>query len=154
MNTRYVLDKVSGLRKKQALTVVYENCHIIDRYERTMNNVSHKPFYKRRQSDYEENCAVGATRVFSTYTYFFNEYLNAEDIANECIEDDKVLCEDKVEAEIMKQAFFKAIKECYGQELHFTTKIKKKKKQLNQITLFENDTQINNSDNHPKEQMQ
>lgn len=136
MNVQYRLDKVAGLRKKQALSVVYENCHIINRYERTLNNVSHPIFFKRRQSDYEASCAPDASRVYSVWTYFFNEYLSAEELADECIKDDKVLCENIELANDFKNCFLKSIKDCYGTELHFVAK-KKKSKIKNQPTLFE-----------------
>ena len=136
MNVQYRLDKIAGLRKKQALSVVYDNCRIIDRFEKTLNNVTHPTFHKRRQSDYEESCATDATRVFSTYTYFFNEYINAEELANQCIKDDKVLIEDQEQADKFKKLFYEAIENYYSAPLHFVTK-KKKTKINNQTNLFE-----------------
>lgn len=114
MEVYYCFDRIGvGKRKMPALTVIYENGDINKRYFRTLWIAYNKPFFERNQTDFEESCAEYATRVFSTYTYFFKKYKSTDDVVEQCIQDDKFLQQNTVEANRFRKAFYEAL-DFYG----------------------------------------
>ena len=136
MEAFYTLDKIKGMRKMMAITVVYENCYVPPRCEKTMWMRQHKPFYKRKQNEFEIECAKGQTRMFQIFTYFFKDFMNADEIINHVIQDDPVLKNEEKEALVMKEAFLENVKENYNTDLHFRKT--KKKVTRTQLNLFIN----------------
>lgn len=119
-----------------ALTIIYENeSYYPERSIRTLNNVVHPRFYERNQTDDEKKTAKYYSRLFTTYTYFFKDYENVEQMATQFIADDKFLKTSENEAKIFKENLIKAIDEYYKTDLHFRKK--RKGKTNNQILIPE-----------------
>lgn len=131
MRCWYSLDKVAGMRKMMALTVVYENDRSYPtRSLRTMNNVYHPRFYERDQTKFEASCAKQYSRLFSTYSYFFKDFETIDQLASKCIEDDSFLKGNSEEAAIFKEKFEKSVYEFYKTDFHFRKRKKQKVEQL------------------------
>lgn len=65
--------KVGKIRKKEAISVIFENDHM--REERTQRAISkyQHTVYVRQQTDSELQDAIGSTRMFSEYSIFLSD---------------------------------------------------------------------------------
>jgi hypothetical protein len=129
-NVYYAFDKIGGQRKMQSISIIYENeSSMQSRFFRTLNNVTHQPFYTREQNEHEWDCSTQETRVFSIYAFFFKDYKDLNHLLNFLIEDDKVLSIDENEKEKFIQSVNDNLTKTYGTNLQFKNK-KTAQKQL------------------------
>lgn len=60
-----------GVRKQQAISVIFENEHASDRSKKTLNGLQHT-FYTRYQTEEEANAAICENRVLTEYSTMFD----------------------------------------------------------------------------------
>ena len=72
MNVHYGFAKLNKIRKKRALTVMFENCALTERGEKFMKKMMHVVCL-RRQTDAEVSEGKLQNRAFTSFEYFLDE---------------------------------------------------------------------------------